>query len=347
MKVASVSISTPSREVTIDETIELIKAHSQKSFKGDLGPNLRRIRAMLRHSGADKRRWLAKDETPINLLMDACTTAITDAGLQKSDIDCVIYGGVGRGYIEPGSAYLMAKALELNNCDCFDILDACMSQMRSLHISEQYLKSGIYKNILIINGEITNFEGGPLYPQNYSLKSQAQLEWIIPSYTIGDCATAMIVTSDTDNDWDWNFSARSDLADLCTLPVAGFELFTHNPDKEGRGGVNSFCSFGHLMHAEGSKEIVNIFSKLTINTTDIDHIFPHTSSKTAWEACAIECGVSDKMRYLYPNFGNVASSSLGAGMATAIHEGTLKRGDTCVGWIGSAGMSFCAVSFNY
>lgn len=354
MKIASAQVRFPSRHISTEETLELIKYHSKESFEGDITPTLRRISALLRYSGAQNRRWLAKGETPINLITDACRQAIRDAQLEKEDIDCIIYVGVGRGYIEPGSSYIIARALEMTGVACFDILDACMSQLRALNMAELYLKSGQYRNILIISGEFTNIEGGPLYPGNYALHHNDQLEWIFPGYTVGEAATAMIVTADTNDgastsnpDWEWHFAYRSDLADLCTLPLPGFELFTSNPNKEGQGGVNSFSSYGHLMHAEGSKEIVKIFKQLSIVPSKIDHIFPHTSSKTAWEACAIECGVNNKMHYLFPDYGNLASASFSAGIAMALQSGQLKRGDSCVGWIGSAGMSFCAVSFTF
>ena len=53
------------------------------------------------------------------------------------------------------------------------------------------------------------------------------------------------------------------------------------------------------------------------------------------------------MHHLYPEYGNLVSASIPAGLATAIEGGLVRRGDRLAGWVGSAGMSFCAYDFCY
>ena len=78
---------------------------------------------------------------------------------------------------------------------------------------------------------------------------------------------------------------------------------------------------------------------------DVVRVFPHTSTYREWSSFGQDVGVADKIHFLYPEYGNLVSASVPAGLATAIADGLVRRGDRLAGWVGSAGMSFGAFSF--
>ncbi len=201
MHLDSVQVAFPSRVVSNAQIIEHVRRHSRESFEGDLEDTLARIDKLLVVSGAQRRRWLADGETPIALIESAVTRALADAGVDKRDVDLVIYVGVGKGFLEPGQSYLVAHALGMDRAECFDVLDACMSWTRAMHIADGFLQMRRYRRILIVNGEINTFEGGPLFPCNYRLQHREQLAWTFASYTIGAAATATLVSADHDSPW--------------------------------------------------------------------------------------------------------------------------------------------------
>jgi hypothetical protein len=53
------------------------------------------------------------------------------------------------------------------------------------------------------------------------------------------------------------------------------------------------------------------------------------------------------MHHMYPDYGNLVSASVPAGLAVAIADGLVRRGDRLAGGVGSAGMSFAAYTFRY
>lgn len=59
MKIEAVAAEFPSKRVTNDEVLDLIRQHSRDQFQGDVDSTLRRIGKFLRVSGASERRWLA------------------------------------------------------------------------------------------------------------------------------------------------------------------------------------------------------------------------------------------------------------------------------------------------
>lgn len=346
MKIEAISVKFPSRVVTLDDTLDMIKHYSKESFNGSMDRTLNVLKKILLYSGAQERRWLTESEKPISFIQDAVSEALDKANCNKEEIDLLIYTGIGRGFTEPGGSYIVAKNLGLYSVECFDILDACMSWVRALNIAYAYIKTKKYRKILIVNGEFNSISGEAFFPGNYQLKNFKQLKYTFPNYTIGDAATATIVSNEDAQPWEWHFSARTDLADLCTIPTEGFSIFSEIYSKIGKNGAGRFCSFGNEMHSMGTPEVIDIFKKLTISKDVIKKIYPHASSKQAWGYCAEVCGVEDKMYYVYPKYGNLVSASVPAGIALSWQEGQINRGDKLVLWVGSAGMSFSSISFS-
>jgi acyl-CoA:acyl-CoA alkyltransferase len=348
MRIDAVKVAFPSRVVNNDEILQLVRQHSQETFEGDLEHTIGRISKALQASGAERRRWLGEGETPIACIRSATTQALDEAGVAKQDVDLLIYVGIGKGFIEPGQSYMVAHALGMDRVECFDIIDACMSWTRAMQIAESFLQTKRHRRILIVNGEISTYEGGPLFPSSYRLRNPDELEWTFPSYTIGGAATATLVSADNDNPWTWSLSSRPHLADLCTVPTPGYQLFSsEDAPKIGKNGVNRFTSFGKELHAHARMPVVAAMREVLAQHDDICRIFTHTSSFKEWDIFARDVGVHEKLHSLYAEYGNIVSASVPAGIALAVGEGLVQRGDRLAGWVGSAGMSFSAYSFRF
>lgn len=347
MNIDAIHAVVPTRELDNDQIIELVRQHSSDSFDGNLEDTLAFIAKLLRISGAKTRRWLGEGETPITLIQSAVQGALAKAGLEKSDVDLLIYVGIGKGFLEPGQSYLVAHALGMDSVECFDILDACMSWTRAMHIADGFLQMKRYKRIMIVNGEFNQIEKGPLFPSNYRLHNPKQLEYTFASYTIGNAATATIISANNDKPWAWRFLSRPDLADLCTVPSFGLDVFSNGSDKIGKNGAFRFTSYGKDLHTHAFTPLVALMREIIAERGEAKRIFTHASSFKEWDLFARELGLQDKVHHVYPDYGNLVSASIPTGMAMAAQQGLIERGDRIAGWVGSAGMSFSAYSFEY
>lgn len=348
MKLESVKVALPSRKVSNEDIVELIGKHSIATFEGNLDKTLDNILFYLKYSGSQNRNWLGDGETPIGLLTQAVNEALAEAKCDKSEIDLLIYTGIDRGFIEPGGSYMVAHSLGMNEVHCFDILDACMSWTRAIYIIYTLLQTGAYKRALVVNSEFNLRDDGYVYPKVFSLKNEEQINWSFPGYTLGEAATATVITYEPNNPWEFNFSSRADLADLCTVPLESYQkYYSSNSPKVGLDGFNRFTSFGNDLHLNAAKELKVVLEKLKAPLDEAKIIFPHASSKKAWDDVAEICGIKHLMWHIYPTCGNLVSASVPGGMATAIQQGKIQRGDRIIGWVGSAGMSFCSYSFIY
>ena len=76
------------------------------------------------------------------------------------------------------------------------------------------------RRALVINAEFNMYHGGPGVPDLFRLEHAEQVNWRFPAYTIGEAATATLLARDPARDWEFHFTSRTDLADLCVIPEA-------------------------------------------------------------------------------------------------------------------------------
>jgi 3-oxoacyl-[acyl-carrier-protein] synthase III len=347
MKIESVKVGLPSRLVTNEDIIGFIERESAHLNKEDLRYIMKKTEVLLRASGSKNRFWRTENETPLEILKNAFNKALGETNWNKEDIDLLIYVGVGRGFVEPGGSYITAKALGLSKAHCFDVVDACMSWSRAVQIVHSFFKLGLYKRVAIVNAEFNIYEY--FYPKLSKLNHADELDHIFPAYTVGEAATITFLSNTGENrNWEFYFSSRPDLADLCTIPNKNFQSFCENGSgKIGRNGHSLFTSYGIELHDNAESEAVDIINKLSIPKDKVDIVFTHASSSTMWGKWGKIVGLADKIYHIFPRTGNLVSASIPATMALALEEGKLNRGDEVVLWIGSAGMSFSAFNFIY
>ncbi len=357
MRVEGIAAIFPSRVVTNDDIVEMIARESRESYQGDLerSRTLQRVRRLLTYSGIKRRRWCSPDETPIQLLVEAITKAVSEGGCSLTEVDFLIYTGVGGGFSEPGNSYMVAHALGMKHAQCFDIRDACNSWSRALQLLYHTFRTDrSATRALVVNAEFNMFPDGPGVPNLFSLRQPADIDYCFPAYTIGEAATATLLVNDPTRDWEFHFSSRTDLADLCVIPQRNYEGYCARGLKDrvetswegmGRNGPYRFTAFGSELSAHGTPEAIEVFRRLTINHDSIQKIFPHASSKRDWDKGADILGVRELVFHVYPDYGNIVSASVPAGIALAREQGEIQRGDRLVAWVASAGMSFSVCSF--
>ncbi|WP_069160481.1 3-oxoacyl-[acyl-carrier-protein] synthase III C-terminal domain-containing protein [Nocardia altamirensis] len=345
MRLRSAVAGLPSRVVGNAEIIDLIGQHSSDGFDGDLDGMLRSVDLYLRYAGSRERRWLDAGERPIDLLRTAANTALAQADTGADEIDLLIYTGIGRGFLEPGGAYHCAAALGLANAQCFDIIDACMSWTRAVHVAEALMRAGRASAALIVNAEFSLRFGGHVFPDLFRVERAEALASTFPAYTLGEAATATVLTADDNAPWEFQFTSRPDLAALCNVTLPGYEGFCDPDDKLAANGVGRFSSFGFEMHEAGTAEVLAVFERLEVDPEKVAALFTHASSKRDWQAMADKVGLGEVIHHVYPETGNIVSASVPAAIASAIDAGALRPGDRAVGWVGSAGMSFAGFSF--
>jgi len=343
MRIAGLGFSYPSIKLDNDELISFFRRQGPSVINADERKYFDLVRKLLQKSGARYRylRDTASGESAYEHICNAAREALSSAGLTASDVDLVIYCGVGRGVIEPSNACYYANELGIANAQCFDITDACMSWTRALQICEMYLSSGQMKNALVLTGEFHLNIRDPI-----TIRSVESLSYSFPVYTIGEAATATLLTTSS-SEWTFRFSSRPDLFDLCTIPINGYETYMLPNSKIGLNGVGRFTSHGKELARHVGPMLLQLVADSGPRHDDVDLYIPHSHSKTSYVQGLEHSGIPLHKAYfeIYENYGNIVSSSIPAGLYCAVSAGTVGIGSRICLIPSSAGASCACVTF--
>jgi 3-oxoacyl-[acyl-carrier-protein] synthase III len=346
MKIDSIGVRIPSRIITNDEILQMLAENSPEVSTLLLKTYQRIVKGLLSAAGSQLRRVRdeTKGEKASDFIVGAMTDALDKANLNPEDIDLLMYCGVGKGFLEPANAYFYAQKLGMT-ASCFDIVDACMSWIRALEISYEFFKSGRYKHIMIANGEFNIFRG---FPDNFKIRDLRMVEYTFPTYTIGEAASATIL-SPSDVEWKFAYKSIPALADLCTIPLDGYDNFVEPSKRLGRNGLHNFVSYGRELFDAARKYLGPLVKELVQDLDAPDIYFPHAASDNAYLAASKDHSLPVEKMFadVFPTYGNLVSASIPVGMDMALKAGRLKRGHNVVFCPASAGMVYSAVQFVY
>lgn len=112
---------------------------------------------IIERTGIEERRYAKKhEETPTTLAAKAAAIAIERAGISKEDIDFIIFATLSPDYYFPGCGVLLQRELGITHtgCGALDIRNQCSGFVYGLSVADQFIKSGMYKNILLVGAEV-------------------------------------------------------------------------------------------------------------------------------------------------------------------------------------------------
>jgi acyl-CoA:acyl-CoA alkyltransferase len=193
MKLSGIDCQIPSNKIFNEDIVELVKYHSHSNYNGNINDLETYLRRFLVLTGIESRFWRAKSERPIDFINAAVDNALKMANLSKDDIDLVLYSSIDRAYLEPANASVLCKSLDFANTRNFDIVDACMGWASAVQVAESFLYSNTaIRAVLIINAEFPMDDRGAVLPKNFILHNKEELQWKLPSFTLGEGASASI-----------------------------------------------------------------------------------------------------------------------------------------------------------
>ena len=141
-------------------------------------------------TGIKARRHILKGDGNSTSVMGvkAAKVAIERAGLDSKDIDFILFATLSPDYYFPGSGVLVQEALDIPNCPAMDIRMQCSGFVYAVATADQFIKTGMYKNVLVIGSE---YHSGGL-----DITTRGRNISVI----FGDGAGAVVMSRTTDNE---------------------------------------------------------------------------------------------------------------------------------------------------
>ena len=110
---------------------------------------------IIERTGILERRWIDPGrDTVANMAAKATHMALERANLTAADIDFIVFATITPDYFFPGSGVLLGRELGLEGVPALDIRNACSGFIYAFSVADQFIKSGMYKTVLVIGAEI-------------------------------------------------------------------------------------------------------------------------------------------------------------------------------------------------
>ena len=103
----------------------------------------------------ERRHVISGDgDTTTTMGVKAAKIAIERAGIDKDDIDFIVFATLSPDYYFPGPGVLVQRDLGIKTVGALDVRNQCSGFVYAISIADQYIKTGMYKNVLVIGSEL-------------------------------------------------------------------------------------------------------------------------------------------------------------------------------------------------
>ncbi len=300
-------------------------------------------------TGIEERRYAHRTkETTTTMGIEAAKMAIERAGITAQDIDFVIFATLSPDYYFPGCGVLVQRAMKMKEIGALDIRNQCSGFVYALSVGDQFIRSGMYKNILVIGSEKHSFG------LDFSTRGRNV------SVIFGDGAGAVVLqpaTGENQGILSTHLHSNGDSAEILAM---------YNPGTHANYWADNLASFdeaeigqmffSHKMIDEAqvfpNMDGPSVFKKAVVkfpevimealNTNgytpaDLGMLIPHQAN------LRISQFVQEKLQLrndqVYNNiqrYGNTTAASVPIALCEAWQEGRIKEGDlVCLAAFGS------------
>ena len=282
-------------------------------------------------TGIKERRHIIKGsgETTTTMGVKAAKIAIERSGVANQDIDFIVFATISPDYYFPGPGVTLQKELGLPTIGALDIRNQCSGFIYAISIADQYIKTGMYKNILVVGSET----------QSLGLDMTNRGRGV--SVIFGDGAGAAVLTREEDvtkGILSTHLHSEGEHAkELAVLsPGMGGRWVTdiladNNPDDE--------SYFPYMNGQFVFKNAVVRFSEVineglqanNLQVSDIDMLIPHQANLRISQFIQKKFGLRDDQVFNnIQKYGNTTAASIPIALTEAWELGKIKSGDTIV-----------------
>lgn len=287
---------------------------------------------IVERTGIEQRRWFNPEEDTVsNMATRASKMALERAGTAVEEVEFIVFATITPDYFFPGSGVLLQRELGLQGIGALDIRNACSGFVYALSVADQFIKTGMYKTVLVVGAEI----------QSSALDKST--EGRSSSVIFADGAGAAVVKATDENKGvlSTHLHADGDYAE---------ELYVKDPgssrqvrlSKEMLDGptfnltMNGNAVFKHAV-VRFSEVINEALKQNGLAAEDIDLLVPHQANLRISNFVQKQMQLPDEKVFnniMY--YGNTTAASIPIAMSEAWEQGKIKEGDLiCLAAFGS------------
>ena len=298
-------------------------------------------------TGIKERRWIdpKTEDTTSVMGAKAAKIAIERAGLTKDDIDFIIFATLSPDMYFPGGGVRVQELLDMPTVGALDVRNQCSGFVYAISVADQFIKTGMYKNILVIGSE--NHSGG------LERSTRGRNVTVI----FGDGAGAAVLTREEDNSKgilsSHLHSEGKHAKELSLLgPSTGrwVDAIMEENDPEDVSYypyMNGQFVFKHAV-VRFSEAIMEGLQTNGLTNEDIDMLIPHQANLRIAQFIQKKFRLSDDNVYNnIQKYGNTTAASIPIALCEAWEEGKINKGDKVVLVAFGSGFTWGSVIINW
>lgn len=289
------------------------------------------------------------EETTTTMGVEAATIAIERAGITPQDIDFIIFATLCPDYYFPGCGVLLQRAMKMKEIGALDIRNQCSGFLYAISVADQFIKTGMYKNILVVGSEKHSFGldfttrgrnisvifgdgAGAVVLQPTEKENQGILSTHLHSDGESAEILAMYNPGTHANHW-----GTQNYADFDDAPIANM-FMSH-------AMIDNAQNFPYMDGQAVFKKAVVKFPEVIMEallangyqSTDINMLIPHQANLRISQFVQQKLKLSDEQVYNnIQQYGNTTAASVPIALCEAWEKGKIKEGDlVCLAAFGS------------
>lgn len=264
-----------------------------------------------------KERRISTGETTSDIAYKAGLNALKDAGILAEDIDLIILATATADRLAPSCACFVQEKLKATNAVAFDISAVCSGALFATATAVQYIKSGMYRNVLVIGADtfsnITDWDRRD-------------------AVFFGDGAGALVLSHTTEDKGFQDFLLHTDGTgkEHFTIPAGGSEKPTTADTLA--IGEHYFRMNGPQVYKTAidvvPKCIDQLLAKNNCDITQIKYLLPHQPSIKILQEIARRVGLPfDKVKTNMDRYANTSGGTIPIILDETLKNNTFENGD--------------------
>ncbi|MGD1945668.1 MAG: 3-oxoacyl-ACP synthase III family protein [Croceivirga sp.] len=277
----------------------------------------------------ERRHVNTATDTTTSMGVRAAKIAIERAEIDKNDIDFIVFATLSPDYYFPGPGVLVQRDLGIKTVGALDVRNQCSGFVYGISVADQYVKSGMYKNVLVIGSEV--------HSRGLDMTTRGRGVSVI----FGDGAGAAIVSREEDKSkgiLSTHLHSEGQHAEELSLIAPGMGkrwvtdiIKDNDPEDE--------TYFPYMNGQFVFKNAVVRFSEVImeglqtngLQITDIDLLIPHQANLRISQFVQKKFGLTDDQVYNnIMSYGNTTAASIPIALTEAWEKGKVKSGDLVV-----------------
>ncbi|MDC3132945.1 ketoacyl-ACP synthase III [Flavobacteriaceae bacterium] len=285
---------------------------------------------IVERTGVEQRRHVKKGDgnSTASMGAKAAKIALERSGIASNEIDLILFATLSPDYYFPGSGVLVQEILDIPNCPAMDIRTQCSGFVYAMSTADQFIKTGMYKNVLVIGSEY----------QSGGLDMTTRGRGI--SVIFGDGAGAAVLTrTDNNNQGIMSSHLYSEGKHAEELSMIGPNTSYWVPEIMAANDPEDLSYYPYMNGQFVFKNAVVRFAEV-INEglekngwspEDIALLIPHQANLRIAQFVQKKFGLRDDQIFNnIQSYGNTTAASIPIALTEAWENGKVKEGDKVV-----------------